>query len=589
MKQFVRTFYCITVVLLAAVGLRAQESYTERARKYAETYARMAMEEQKRSGIPAAITLGQGILETEAGLSELMTQANNHFGIKCKSDWTGDKFLHTDDAPNECFKRYSCAAESYKDHSDYLHRNQRYAKLFSLSITDYKRWAVCLRQCGYATNPQYAQQLIKIIENFNLHSYTLSALDSNLLQQGTPVMADEEDEVETVPQTASGSESTPASLPDAKVLKINELKAIYVHKGESLRPYGAKFKIPYSRLLEMNDLPEGPLQFDSYIYLEKKKTLGVRSTHIVKDDETLLMVSQMEGIQLKRLMAMNMLQPNEEPVNGATLYLQSATAHKPEVRVGATVAHTSDAIVTDTEPVKTTPDNDEIPTTKAPVQTPAAQAPDPQPAAIPAVTEPASPIVAPPPVVAAPTPEPAAAAATAQEPTAPTATPPAAPTVATGSAAIPAETAQAGVAQPAAIPPANAASTQKHVIVVKTEEDTPPPPPRPTQQQIEHQEDSIAKEAELNDLKASLDKVVYADDSKLLEKKTSEGELKAAKTAEPKTVDPKAAGAAKYYTVKKGDTAFGIAKRNNITVEELYEMNHITASGVKIGKKLRIQ
>jgi len=582
MKQFIRTFYCFTVMLLAAVGLRAQEGYTERARKYAETYAKMAIEEQKRSGVPAAITLGQGILETEAGLSELMTQANNHFGIKCKSDWTGDKFLHTDDAPNECFKRYSCAAESYKDHSDYLHRNQRYAKLFTLKITDYKRWAVCLRQCGYATNPQYAQQLIKIIENFNLHSYTLSALDSSLLQQGIPAMEDESEEVEPAPKTVAvaGSESAPATLPDAKVLKINELKAIYVHKGESLRPYCAKFKIPYSRLLEMNDLPEGPLQFDTYIYLEKKKTLGVRPAHVVKDDETVLMVSQMEGIQLKRLMAMNMLQPNEEPVNGATLYLQSATAHKPEVRVGATVAHTSDAIVSDNDPVKNIPDADEIPTTRLPVQAADTQFAT-TPAHVPVTEVRSQDSVATPPV-----PE---QSPVSEPPVVQAATPPAAPTIAAGGGAIPAETAQVPVSQPVVVPPANLVSSQKHVIVVKTEEDTPQPPPGPTPQEIQREQDSMAKEAELNNLKVSLDKVVYADDSKLLEKQVNDEESPAAKVPEPKVAESKAAGGVKYYVVRKGDTAFSIAKRNNITLDELYGMNHITAAGVKIGKKLRVQ
>lgn len=172
---------CLALLLCFAAGAQSQDdlSYTARVQRYIKQYKGLAIAEQKRSGIPAAITLGQGILETQAGTSELVTGANNHFGIKCKKEWTGETFAHTDDAPNECFRKYPKAEDSYRDHSDYLKTSARYAALFKLSATDYAGWAVGLKKCGYATNPRYAQQLIKIIEDFKLQEYTYVAMDND--------------------------------------------------------------------------------------------------------------------------------------------------------------------------------------------------------------------------------------------------------------------------------------------------------------------------------------------------------------------------------------------------------------------------
>src|SRR5690606_35110935 len=114
----------------------------------------------KRSGVPAAITLAQGILESESGNSELVKKSNNHFGIKCKSTWTGDTVSHDDDANGECFRAYKNASDSYRDHSDFLRGNKRYADLFKLSQDDYAGWAKGLKKAGYATNPRYPDLLI---------------------------------------------------------------------------------------------------------------------------------------------------------------------------------------------------------------------------------------------------------------------------------------------------------------------------------------------------------------------------------------------------------------------------------------------
>src|SRR5688500_18841452 len=129
---------CIIMMLCVVTSMKAQNNeYQERAQKYIEQFRQLAIEEQRRSGIPAAITLAQGIHETAAGKSELATNANNHFGIKCKKEWTGMTYKYTDDAPDECFRKYDNAEQSYKDHSDYLMSSPRYASLFTLSKTDY--------------------------------------------------------------------------------------------------------------------------------------------------------------------------------------------------------------------------------------------------------------------------------------------------------------------------------------------------------------------------------------------------------------------------------------------------------------------
>ena len=124
------------IVLITCLNSRSFAQDEASVRRYIDQYKLLAVSEQKRSGIPAAITLAQGIHETQAGNSELATQANNHFGIKCKKEWTGETFAHTDDAPDECFRKYKRAEDSYLDHSNYLSKTPRYANLFKLSVTD---------------------------------------------------------------------------------------------------------------------------------------------------------------------------------------------------------------------------------------------------------------------------------------------------------------------------------------------------------------------------------------------------------------------------------------------------------------------
>jgi len=152
------------ILLLLPMGLWSQKT-TE---AYIQKWKAECVRQMEMHGIPASITMAQGILESGSGSSELATEANNHFGIKCHKDWTGKKFYKDDDKKNECFRVYENAEASFEDHSFFLKR-ERYASLFELKPTDYKGWAHGLKKCGYATNPKYPQLLIELIEKHRLH------------------------------------------------------------------------------------------------------------------------------------------------------------------------------------------------------------------------------------------------------------------------------------------------------------------------------------------------------------------------------------------------------------------------------------
>jgi LysM repeat protein len=370
---------CIGLMLCGVTGVSAQtDSYKFRAEKYIEQFKQLAIEEQKRSGIPAAITLAQGIHETAAGNSELALNANNHFGIKCKKEWQGPTYTYTDDAPDECFRKYSKAYDSYKDHSDYLSASARYASLFQLPKTDYAGWATGLKRCGYATNPKYAQVLIKLVEDYNLQEYTYAAMkedynpykdaqrasdrkqstagevvperDAPVVNQGTfdapgtPVMAQTGkkkkiqvsygDEPQKKSQVTNDPILENAGTPEYdKLVKVSGLRAFYAKKGTVLLNEALRYNIRYAKLLELNDLPDGPLEADMYIYLDKKNIKGINQTHLVKEGETVTQIAQAEAIQLKYLKFYNHIGSNEEPVPGAVLQLQQYKEEKPQTYV----------------------------------------------------------------------------------------------------------------------------------------------------------------------------------------------------------------------------------------------------------------
>jgi Mannosyl-glycoprotein endo-beta-N-acetylglucosaminidase len=341
--------------LFASVKGFAQNG-TEAVSEYIDQYKGLAMEEMQRKGVPASIILAQGILETEAGKSDLVLKSNNHFGIKCKMSWTGEKVYHDDDSRGECFRKYASAEDSYYDHSDYLRNTARYASLFKLEPTDYKGWAYGLKSAGYATNPKYPQILIKYIEQYNLNDYTLIALgrkpasesiaSSNAAGQpskgvGSGSVFLDNINVSSSASTVSGAQSQPGSetktapvvsYPDGE-FRINNTRVIYVKSGASLLALAEQHDIKYKWLLDFNEIKNGNdlVLKDQLIYLQRKRKQGQEEFHIMENGEDLYMISQLEGIRLESLLDYNQLSLDMKPVPGEKIYLQQQAPARPKL------------------------------------------------------------------------------------------------------------------------------------------------------------------------------------------------------------------------------------------------------------------
>jgi LysM repeat protein len=302
---------------------------------YINKYSQLAIEEQVRTGIPAAITLAQGIHESGAGLGDLALRSNNHFGIKCKTGWEGDKVFHDDDERGECFRAYGCVADSYIDHSDFLVNGKRYSFLFDMEVKSYKGWAYGLKKAGYATNPKYPEVLIRIIEENGLSSYTdLALLREKQADAFTAASKSNKDEPFKVIPAVVKEKSAPVEVKTAVVTEqqkpkykpgiftINDCKVMYVEEGMTLTQIASKQNIPLKKLLEYNDIQSSEQLGESpLVYLEPKKKKGANETHQVRTGESAWMISQQEGIQLKRLLQQNRLSTNSSLKPGQVLYL----------------------------------------------------------------------------------------------------------------------------------------------------------------------------------------------------------------------------------------------------------------------------
>jgi len=347
----------VVLSILAVQGLKAQRSND--IIDYINTYKETAIREMQRSGVPASITLAQGIHESMAGKSDLVQRSNNHFGIKCRAEWKGEKVYHDDDARGECFRSYSKADESYVDHSDFLRNGARYAFLFEYDPTDYSKWAHGLKKAGYATNPKYAQIIIKFIEDYNLQQYTLIAMgklspkDEVLAGGGKPVTI------------SNGVAIREIKLPTAKPVvdypigefKINRTKVIFAKAGTSLLGIAKQYDINLKHLLDFNELAEEEndvLAEDQLIFLQRKRRSGDAEIHEVKPGETLYSISQAEGIRLDNLISNNHLQDQPEPAVGEKLYLQGKAPERPKLSTEVIAAAPQPVVVT---PDQVTPAN----------------------------------------------------------------------------------------------------------------------------------------------------------------------------------------------------------------------------------------
>ena len=293
MNRLILTFVC----LLGIFSLQAQ-TRNKQYEEYIKKYRDIAVEEMKKYHIPASITLAQGLLESGAGQSTLARKSNNHFGIKCGSDWRGKTVRHDDDERNECFRAYKHPKQSYEDHSKFLVSRPRYASLFKLKMTDYKGWARGLKKAGYATNPRYAEQLIGIIELYDLDRYDKKGGLKWMKENPNPHQ----------PYIANG------------------LVYIVVRSGDTWKSISKEFDISRKKLRKYNDLYKGyELKVGDILYLEKKNRRADKEhiVHVLRAGESMYSISQKYGIRLKRLYKLNKMSEDEStPEVGTILRLR---------------------------------------------------------------------------------------------------------------------------------------------------------------------------------------------------------------------------------------------------------------------------
>lgn len=297
--------FLFSITFLASVLLSSAQ--TEAYRQYIETYKTMAIDQMQRYRIPASITLAQGLLESNAGRSVLATAANNHFGIKTGGSWTGPFVLRTDDAPNERFRKYNSAAESYEDHSLFLVGRKRYSSLFELDLHDYQGWARGLKACGYATNPRYADMLISVIERYDLAQY-----DKHHRRHESR----REREVEQRAETAA-----------RRLFLCNDLVYVVAGPGDSFESIARDMDISSKKLRKYNEVDKYyTLQRGDVVYLTKKKSRvakPIRNTrHVVVAGDSMYSIAQRYGIRLHKLYKWNDLPATYVPREGDALLLK---------------------------------------------------------------------------------------------------------------------------------------------------------------------------------------------------------------------------------------------------------------------------
>lgn len=287
--------------------------------QYIERYADIAVREMIATGIPASITLAQGCLESGNGNSRLATQANNHFGIKCHG-WKGKSIKHTDDAPNECFRSYATAEESFRDHSDFLRYRDRYAFLFDLEPTDYKGWAYGLQKAGYATAQTYAASLIRIIEESELYRYDQLDPVARETLPPTPTEA----EFSTVFKPLPGQKLYTVSLLH-EIRTTNGVPYIIAGQGDTYAQLAREYNLFKSEILRFNDSKRNqPLHAGEIVYLAAKKKESARhlDKHVVEEGETMRGLAQRYAVKMKKLYQYNAMRPGTEPEPGTILNLR---------------------------------------------------------------------------------------------------------------------------------------------------------------------------------------------------------------------------------------------------------------------------
>ena len=271
---------------------------------YINRYKDIAIEQMMKHHIPASITLAQGLLESGAGKSLLTVSSNNHFGIKCHNEWTGRRFYKDDDIKDDCFRVYDNARESFEDHSKFLLR-PRYQSLFSLKTTDYKGWARGLKACGYATNPQYADKLIGLIELYGLYEYDYAKKYDKFIA------------------THSGA-NTSGHYANHRIYYRNKNYYLVANGGETFKSLAEEVGVSYRKLAKYNERDKKDvLSKGDIIYMEKKRSKAEKmyknQPHVVRANESLYDIAQLYGIRLKYIYKKNGLPLDYVPRPGDRL------------------------------------------------------------------------------------------------------------------------------------------------------------------------------------------------------------------------------------------------------------------------------
>ncbi len=537
-----------------SVSFSALAQNDARVQAYIEKYKDLAILEQKRTGIPAAIKLAQGIHETAAGTSELCQNANNHFGIKCKATWNGETYTYTDDRKDECFRKYGDDITSYKDHSDFLYKNPRYSTLFTYSVDDYKSWSHGLKKAGYATNPQYAVRLIETIEKYNLNQYTQIAM---LSKEPEVLYASNSQDIKMVMpgETPGETNVAAAAIPATAVYasgkstvqqernieyyttgQLNNIRGFYAPKGTMLLEYAIKNRIRYSKLLENNDLPDAPLEADMFIYLDKKHKKGLEPTTTVQEGESLIQISQRTGVQLAQLKMFNKLVDGVEPKPGSVLQLQSEAANAPEVYIPSSgpvaavpLARKANAAEDAYVVVK---NNSQA---GSPEPTPYKQQPAPA-------------------------------------------------TNTTTSAPAPAKNPAVPVQQPVAA----VAATTKAPEVIEDNSNL-----SPYERLKRHMDKQVSNTTSYNETRIQETNSSPAAEDPYVTTPARTTTQPAARQAPSRqstsnTAQPKAAAGNRFHTVKKGETLTAIAQKYGVTVKQLQDWNKVSPKTLKAGQKLKV-
>lgn len=316
-------FIVACVALVSAAERQTREEYVEK-------YKSIAIAHMERYGIPASITMAQGILESDSGNSFLSNTSNNHFGIKCKKHWTGERVYHDDDAKGECFRAYPTVEASYQDHADFLDQSPRYDSLFAYPSDDYRSWARGLKAAGYATAPDYAERLVKIIESMKL--YLLDKENGNKIYSAAKnAMANTETWWESNIATSdeqinpNAFRVTVNSHKGYGVYRTNHTFYVVAKEGDTFESVGEVFDISPKMLRKFNDVAkDGQLSKGDIVYIERKKAqwLGNVMQHKVVRDENLYSLSQSYGIRLKSLAKLNKLRQSDDVKRGDVIRLK---------------------------------------------------------------------------------------------------------------------------------------------------------------------------------------------------------------------------------------------------------------------------